>query len=251
MPGEADRRQRDHATLADEGRGLHDLPGRQLGDRPDLFAVGHRAPSLPTRFRSLLQRPPHALRRQRQVADDHARGVAHRGADRGGDTQAVRPRSSPWSRRARGRPRSRSLSLISSSGQVHAGGDPVVDGPEVPDPAGLVEDVVLHQGVAQALDRRPLVLHPHLERVEGLADVGHRDVADHRDVAGLLVDVDLDGRAVELEEAGAPWSGWSGSASLRISPLPMISPPIRPRPAAGPRGSAARGRAGGRRRDRR
>ena len=38
--------------------------------------------------------------------------------------------------------------------------------------------------------------------------------------------------AVQLnsKKAGAPASGWSGSASLRISPLPVSSPPSRPRP---------------------
>ena len=55
--------------------------------------------------------------------------------------------------------------------QVHAGRDPVVDGAQVPDPAPLVEDVVLHERVAEAHDRRALVLHPDLERVEGLAHV--------------------------------------------------------------------------------
>ena len=46
------------------------------------------------------------------------------------------------------------------------------------------------------------------------------------------VDLDLDGRAVELEEGGASRrAGGPGSASLRISPMPMTSPPSRPEPA--------------------
>ena len=62
---------------------------------------------------------------------------------------------------------------------------------------------MLHEGVAQPLDRGPLVLHPDLERVDRLPHVRHGDVPDDGHVAGLLVDLGLDGRAVELEERRA------------------------------------------------
>ena len=60
---------------------------------------------------------------------------------------------------------------LHSPWQVHAGRNPVVDRAEVPDTAGLVEDVVLHQRVAEAHDRGALVLAPNLKRVERLAHV--------------------------------------------------------------------------------
>ena len=47
---------------------------------------------------------------------------------------------------------------------------------------------------------RPLVLHRDVGGVEGPADVGHGDVAEHLDLAGLAVDVDLRCRAAELVE---------------------------------------------------
>ena len=84
--------------------------------------------------------------------------------------------------------------------QIHAGGDAVVDRAEVPDPALRVEDVVLHERVAEALYRRALVLHLDLERVQRLADVGHGHVADDGDGAGPFVDFGFDRGAVELEE---------------------------------------------------
>ncbi len=72
--------------------------------------------------------------------------------------------------------------------QVHRGRDAVVDGTEVPDAARLVEDDVLHQRVAQALDGRAFVLASDLLRVQGLAGVAHDDVLVDGDVARLLID---------------------------------------------------------------
>ena len=88
--------------------------------------------------------------------------------------------------------------------QVHARRDAVVDGAEVPDPALVVEQDLLHERVAEGHDRGTLVLPADLAGMEGLADVGHRHVPMDRHVAGLAVDLDLDGRAVELEERGRP-----------------------------------------------
>jgi len=99
------------------------------------------------------------------------------------------------------------VSLRSSSGQVHARRDPIVDGAEVSDAPRFVEDVVLHEGMAEALDRGAFVLRPDLERVQGLADVRHGDVPDDGDIARPLVYLGLDGRAVELEECGRSAEG--------------------------------------------
>ena len=88
--------------------------------------------------------------------------------------------------------------------QVHARRDPVVDRAEVPDPTVVVEEDLLHEGVAETHHRGTLVLAADLAGMERLADVRHRDVAGDDDVAGLPVDLDLDGRAVELEERGGP-----------------------------------------------
>jgi len=71
----------------------------------------------------------------------------------------------------------------------------------------FVEDVVLHEGMAEALDRGAFVLRPDLERVQGLADVRHGDVPDDGDIARPLVYLGLDGRAVELEECGRSAEG--------------------------------------------
>ena len=86
------------------------------------------------------------------------------------------------------------MSLCHLERQVHRRRDPVVDRAEVPDPAGVVPDVVLHQRVAEAHDRRALVLAADLQRIERLADVRHRHVPGDRDVAGLAIDLDLDRR---------------------------------------------------------
>ena len=67
----------------------------------------------------------------------------------------------------------------------------------------LVEDDVLHQGVAEALDGRALVLARDLCGVERLAGVAHDDVLVDGDVAGLLVHRELDRGAVELVERRA------------------------------------------------
>ena len=54
-------------------------------------------------------------------------------------------------------------------GQIHAGRDPVVDRPQVPRiRPRLVKSVVLHQGVAETLDRRTLVLAADLEQVASM-----------------------------------------------------------------------------------
>ncbi len=74
--------------------------------------------------------------------------------------------------------------------------------------------------MAETLDRRTLVLHPDLERVQGLADVGDGDVPHDRDVAGSLVYLGLNGGAVELEERGRPAQrmvGFGFLAGLSIS----------------------------------
>ena len=64
----------------------------------------------------------------------------------------------------------------------------------------VVEQQLLHQRVAQAHDRRALVLAADLPRVERLADVGHGHVPGQQRLAGLAVDLDLDRGAVELVE---------------------------------------------------
>src|SRR6185436_20274374 len=53
-------------------------------------------------------------------------------------------------------------------------------------------------------DRRALVLAADLVRVQRLADVGHGHVSGHGHVPGLPIDLDLDRRAVELEERTRP-----------------------------------------------
>ena len=89
----------------------------------------------------------------------------------------------------------------------------------------------------EALDGGALVLHPHLQRVEGLAHVGDHDVAHDGDVPGLLVDLGLDGRAVELEERRRAAEGMAGLGLLARLPHPdelATEPPEARRPA--PRG---------------
>src|SRR5207245_8729224 len=96
--------------------------------------------------------------------------------------------------------------------KVHARGNPVVDRPEIPNSTGLIEDVVLHEGVAEAHDRGPFVLAPDLRRVQRLADVRDRDMAGDDDVTGLAVDLDLHRGAVELVQRRRPteWMIWLG-----------------------------------------
>src|SRR5450759_5163701 len=141
--------------------------------------------------RPVPQGPPDALWRERQVADRDARRVAHGWREGGGEGEQG-ALASP-----RGAVRAGSVRVLHDralhfEGEVHAGRDPVVDGAQVPDPALVVEDVVLHEGVTEALDRGALVLHRDLERVEGLPDIGHGDVTDEEDVDRLAVQLGLD-----------------------------------------------------------
>ena len=78
--------------------------------------------------------------------------------------------------------------------------DPVVERAEVADAAVLVEQQLLHLAVAEAHDRRALVLGDDLQRVELGADVADGHVPGQQQLAGLAVDLDLDRGRVELVE---------------------------------------------------
>ncbi len=66
----------------------------------------------------------------------------------------------------------------------------------------VVEAHLLEQRVADALHRRALVLALDELRVDRLADVGDRGGAQHRDDAGLGVDLDLGRADADLPEDG-------------------------------------------------
>src|ERR1039458_2738441 len=182
----------------------------------------HRRSSLVTascrlRLRPVQKRPPDPLRGEGQVANHSSRRIADGRRDRGGNAEQ-RAFAHPLGAIGAGTIGVLDDVALQIQGQVHAGRDPVVDGPEVLDPSGLVEDVMLHEGVAQALDRRALVLPANLERVDRFPHVGDGDVARHDDFAGALVDLHLDGGAVELVERGAAAQNMAGLSLLAALP---------------------------------
>src|SRR5674476_428075 len=106
--------------------------------------------------RPIAQGAPDALRCERQVPDLDPGGVpdgrpdGRRDAQQGALAHPLRA------------VRARAVLVLDGladqlQGQVHARRDTVVDRAEVPDPSLLVVDVVLHEGVPQALDGGALV----------------------------------------------------------------------------------------------
>ena len=67
----------------------------------------------------------------------------------------------------------------------------VVEEARVLDHAVLVEDVLLVERPADPLDRATLHLTLDIARVNGLAGVLNRRVAEHRDLAGFRIDLDV------------------------------------------------------------
>ena len=160
---------------------------------------------------------PHALRREREVADRDTGRVAHRRRDgwrhrqKRPFTHALRPvRTGPVSVLNR--------IALHPHREVHACRDPVVDRAEVPDAAGLVEDVMLHQCVAEPHYSRALVLAPNLQGIERLAHVRHGDVARQGHISRFAIDIHLDRGAVELvERRGA------AQRVVRVGLLPRLA----------------------------
>ncbi len=143
--------------------------------------------------------PPDALRRERQLPDLHAGGLMNGRADRGGNAQDpsfAGPLRPIWTRTVF----VLDQNGVQLAGHVHRGRDPVVQRAEIPDPAALVEDQLLHQRVAEPHHRRSFVLRFDLLRVERLADVARQNEARHVDGTGFRVDLDFHGRAHELPE---------------------------------------------------
>ena len=115
--------------------------------------------------------------------------------------------------------------------QVHARRDPVVDGAEVPDAGRRRRAVALHQRVAEAHDRRALVLAADLHRVERAcptSDTVTCRVTSRRRSRGRPRPRPRS--QLNSKKAAVPPSGCSGSPSLRCSPMPTTSPPRRPSP---------------------
>ena len=115
----AGRRQRVGATLANQAGRLDQLLGRHLADRPDLrrLASSFVSSRLAAGTVALLERPPDALGRERQVADRRRRWPRARRPPRPPRRTAARPRSCPLTPYGPGPSAFSTISLCSSRGR--------------------------------------------------------------------------------------------------------------------------------------